>query len=291
LSNVDVHFKSISEPFGDYSSVPSFLITKKAKKYATVMLSGDGGDELFWGYPRFRKSLNQAHWFKYPIWLRQCLIPIFRIKNKNLSSALTVVKKFSDWILNKQTHFTGLDKLMPNYEFSKDLKQLYEINDTLDKPHVLQYLKKNEFYAHMQRTLRKIDLTSMANSLEVRVPFLDKQMIAFSNTIISEFTITHNRPKLILKDALYEYIPIEMVEKEKKGFTVPIKDWLKNDLKEDFIKTVINTPFYGKDYIDITVLHILVQDFYKNTQKVDPWGLWHLYAWQKWAIQNKLVSN
>lgn len=289
LNSVDIHFKNMSEPFGDYSSVPSFLITKEAKKHATVMLSGDGGDELFWGYPRFRKSLNQAHYFKYPLWLRKLIVPFLRKKDKSLSAALTVTKRFSDWILEKQIHFTRLDALMVNVDFSSELYDIYQYDNAFSKSNVLQYLKRNEFFGHMQRTLRKVDLTSMANSLEVRVPFLDKHMIGFSNSIISEFTINHDRPKLILKDTLYQFIPIEKVEKQKKGFSIPIKQWLETDLKENFIKTVIDSSFYGGEHIDEKVLHSLLQDFYSNTKKIDPWGLWHLYAWQKWAINNDLV--
>ena len=289
LEVIDSHFKMMSEPFGDYSSIPAFLTTKEAKKHATVMLSGDGGDELFWGYPRFRKSLNQAHWFNYPLWFRKIIIPFARKKNKKLSSALTLINKFSDWILQKQIHFTGLNNLMPQYDFSKDLYALYTYENKLNRPNILQYLKKNEFFGHMQRTLRKVDLTSMANSLEVRVPFLDKQLINFSNTVIPEFTITHDRPKLILKDDLYQFIPIEKVAKQKKGFTVPVADWLNNAIKQDFIDTVIGKPFFGAAYIDEEFLKSQVEAFYKNSRNIDPWGLWHLYAWQKWAINNELV--
>ena len=172
---IDEHFKGIPEPFGDYSSVPTYLITQKAKKHATVMLSGDGGDELFWGYPRFKKSVRQAHWFRYPLWLRKLIIPFFRKINKKLSRAIDVFSNFSDWILNKQMHFTHLNKLIPHSAFSAELLDTYAFTESFTKPKILQYLKKNEFHAHLQRTLKKVDLSSMANSLEVRIPFLDKK--------------------------------------------------------------------------------------------------------------------
>lgn len=289
LHIIDEHFKSIPEPFGDYSSIPTYLITQKAKKYATVMLSGDGGDELFWGYPRFKKSVKQAHWFRYPLWLRKLIIPFFRKHDKKLSRALDVFSDFSEWILNKQIHFTNLDMLIPESDFSPELKNTYAFKKPNTKSNVLQYLKQNEFYGHQQRTLKKVDLTSMANSLEVRVPFLDKEMINFSNTIIPQLVIKHDRPKLFLKDDLYQFIDIEKVNKEKKGFSVPIEKWLRKELKDDFLKTVINTPFYGNEYLNTNFLHTLVSDFFQKKRKVNPWGLWHLYAWQKWAINNELV--
>jgi asparagine synthase (glutamine-hydrolysing) len=129
----------------------------------------------------------------------------------------------------------------------------------------------------------------MANSLEVRVPFLDKTIVEFSNAIIPQFGIKHDRPKLILKDDLYQFIPIEKVNKTKKGFSIPIGQWLKHELKDDFITTVINRPFYGESHLNSLHLKQLVEDFYEEKNKVNPWGLWHLYAWQKWAIHNELI--
>lgn len=289
LEVVDAHFKGMPEPFGDYSSVPTYTITQKAKQYATVMLSGDGGDELFWGYPRFRKSLHQAHWFRYPLWLRKLIVPFFRKLNKKLSRGLDAYPRFSDWILSKQLHFSDLDALMPETSFSSELYKDYAFTKTHTKPNILLYLKQNEFYAHLQRTLKKVDLTSMANSLEVRVPFLDKTIVEFSNAIIPQFGIKHDRPKLILKDDLYQFIPIEKVNKTKKGFSIPIGQWLKHELKDDFITTVINRPFYGESHLNSLHLKQLVEDFYEEKNKVNPWGLWHLYAWQKWAIHNELI--
>ena len=183
----------------------------------------------------------------------------------------------------------SLDRLIPGTGFSKDLMSTYAFTESNTKPNVLQYLKRNEFFAHMQRTLKKVDLMSMANSLEVRVPFLDKRTIRFSNTLIPNLGITHSRPKLVLKDDLYQFIDIKMVNKQKQGFSVPVEKWLRNELKEDFERAVIHTPIFGAAYLDTEFLYTLVSDFYERKAKVDPWGLWHLYAWQKWAINNKLI--
>lgn len=289
LAIIDSHFKAMPEPFGDYSSIPTYVICQKARQFATVMLSGDGGDELFWGYPRFRTSLQQAHWFHYPLWSRKIILPVLRRLKRKLPWGVQMFSRFSDWILNKQVHFSGINNFMPKTNFTASVNSVYNYNGPLKKPQVLQYLKKNEFYAHMQRVLKKVDLTSMAHSLEVRVPFLDKEMIAFSNSIKPGFTIHHDQTKLLLKNSLYDFIPEEIVNKEKKGFSVPISSWLKKELKTDFVFTILERPFYGAEHVDLDYLKKLLEDFFNGEPTVDVWGLWHVYAWQKWAIHQGLI--
>ncbi len=288
LNCLELHFKGLCEPFGDYSSLPTYLITKKAKEFATVMLSGDGGDELFWGYPRFLKSLEHLYWFKWPLFLRKIAAPIFRKFKRNISVGVELFDNFEDWIIYKQTHFTKLDKLMSSTRFSAEMYEVYKFKGPANKQNALLYLKKNEFDAHMQRTLRKVDLMSMANSLEVRVPFLDKEVIEFSNTIIPKYGITHTTAKLVLRKLLNKFVSKELIDLPKKGFSIPIDVWLKNELKEDVIHCILNKPFYGSEFIDQGVLKEIVSDFY-NDKFVDYWGIWHLYSWQKWAANYGLV--
>lgn len=288
LAIVDSHFKEMPEPFGDHSSIPTYLITKRAKQYATVMLSGDGGDELFWGYPRFIKPVQQGYFFKIPLKIRKILIPLFRKFNKELSSALEVVDSLSNWTLNKQIQFDQLDAMFPNHKLSKELFETYRYTESISKNNTLLYLKKNEFYGHLQRVLKKVDLMSMSNSLEVRVPFLDKRIIDFSNKIEPELGIKHTIPKYILKKELANLIDLEKINLIKKGFSVPYDKWLKNELKDDFIQILLKSKIYGEEFINKQVLESMIHDFYEGNN-ISPWGLWHFYSWQKWAINNKLV--
>lgn len=291
ISIINEHFNYLSEPFGDYSSIPTYLITQQAKKYATVMMAGDGGDELFWGYPRFLKSLANLHWFQCPLWLRKTIVPFYRKLNKKTSSAIDVFDNFEDWILGKQIHLETINQLMPNNTFSHELLASYKYIKGNDKNEALIYLKKNEFYAHLQKVLRKVDLMSMANSLEVRVPFLDKNMINFSNTIKPEYGITHKTPKIVLRKLLTKFVSQDLTELPKKGFSVPLESWLKNELKDEVINTLNYDTFFGNELINKDCFNQIITDFYSNKKNVNAWGIWHLYAWQKWAnchiIDNK----
>lgn len=289
LDVIDAHFKAMPEPFGDYSSIPTYVICNKAREFAKVMLSGDGGDELFWGYPRFRTSLQYAHWFKYPLWSRKIICPIARKMKKKIPWGIQMFDEFSDWIFDKQIHFSHINRFMPNVSFPASINKTYYYKGSHKKPAILKYLKKNEFYGHLQRVLKKVDLTSMANSLEVRVPFLDKEMIAFSNQIESGFTIHHNQTKIILKSSLYDVIPKHIVNTEKKGFSVPMASWLRHELKSDFEETLLQKPLYGAKYVNIEYLKEMVLLFLEGDDSIDFWGLWHVYAWQKWALNNDLI--
>jgi len=288
LSIIKKHFDGLCEPHGDYSSLPTYLITKKAREFTTVMLSGDGGDEVFWGYPRFLKSINHLYWFKLPLIIRKIIVPFYRKIFKNTSSAIDIFARFDDWILNKQLHFSNLDNIFPNTSFSPELKAVYKFDKKHSKENVLHYLKKNEFFAHLQKVLRKVDLMSMANSLEVRVPFLDKEVINFSNTINPEYGIKHQTPKIILRKLLGQYVDKDIINLPKKGFSVPIKKWLKKELKPDFTKTVIDKPIYGAEFIDENLLKQNINSFFENKKNINPWGIWHVYTWQKWAEKYNL---
>ena len=173
VSNIDEHFQYLSEPFGDYSSVPTYLITKKARKSHTVMLSGDGGDELFFGYPRMLDVLNKRHWFSIPFIIRKPLIMILNKLSIINTWAPYSYRTLEEWIKAKQLHIFPelLDSFFEKDVFSIEIDKLFEMPKKQSKHQLLHWLRWNEFYGHMQRVLIKVDRMSMGNSLEVRVHY------------------------------------------------------------------------------------------------------------------------
>jgi asparagine synthase (glutamine-hydrolysing) len=289
LDIINEHFDYMPEPHGDKSSIPTFLICKKAKEYATVMLSGDGGDELFWGYPRFIRTISHLKYFRIPGILRKVLFFILRKCGIEISYGICRNTTLGDWILKKQIHFKKIDSLIPNEQFSKELQELYSF-DVQSKHLTLLALKKNEFYGHLQRVLRKVDMMSMANSLEVRVPFLDKRIIEFSQQIKPLLGINHSTNKLVLKKALLKFIPMELILKEKRGFEVPLEKWLKGPLRRDLEHCLLEMEIYGSNYLKVEVIKCELDNFL-NGKSVSEWGIWHIYSWQKWALSNGLIKK
>jgi asparagine synthase (glutamine-hydrolysing) len=291
LKSVDAHFKFLSEPFGDYSSIPTYLISKKAKKKHTVMLSGDGGDELFFGYPRMLDVIKKRYWFYIPHSIRKPLVRLAIKLNLTNSWGPYSYQKIEDWIVSKHLHITpsSLKKIIPNTPFSKELDQLYHMPNRQHKKSLLHWLRWNEFYGHLQRVLIKVDRMSMANSLEVRVPFLDKESIEFAWSTLPKMKKNVFVLKEFLRDAMKLQYSEELVSKDKKGFAVPIEDWLLNELKTDLKKVIFETPFYGEGIIDVEEVKLYITDYLENKHS-ESWGVWHIYAWQKWALTEKLTS-
>jgi asparagine synthase (glutamine-hydrolysing) len=289
LHQIDEHFLSFSEPFGDYSSLPTYAITKEAVRFHTAMLSGDGGDELFFGYPRMRDVLSKKNWFKLNYTLRTNLV---RITNKlGITNTYAPFKStFAELWMNRHMKLDKnvIAKSFPDVQFSNEIKRLYKLNPYLSKTETQHFFRWNEFYAHLQRILIKVDRTSMRNSLEVRVPFLDKDIIEYAWQNMQDISDIENL-KQPLKDLVHEFIPKKLMLETKKGFSVPIKEWLRTSLKADLEKTVCKTPFYGSAHFNTEPLVSYVKDFLANKHD-NEWGVWHIYAWQKWAIQQKFVD-
>jgi asparagine synthase (glutamine-hydrolysing) len=289
LDVINSHFDFLPEPHGDYSSIPTFLVCKKARQYATVMLSGDGGDELFWGYPRFNRTISHLNYFRIPGRLRKGIFYILRRFGLDISYAINKDTSLGQWILNKQIHLDKIDSIFPKHQFSKELLDLYSIS-TASKSQTLLKLRKNEFYGHLQRVLRKVDLMSMGNSLEVRVPFLDKKTIEFSQKISPQLGIKHLTNKLILKNSLSKFIPEYLIMKGKKGFTVPLKEWFMGPLREDLEYCLLKLEIYGSDNLNTDIIKSELNNFF-NGIDVSEWGIWHIYSWQKWALANGLIKK
>lgn len=244
IDSIDSHFEKFPEPFGDYSSIPTYLITKVARKKYTVMLSGDGGDELFYGYPRFLDVIEKKFWFSIPFSIRK---PIIRITNKlNITNTWAPYhyKTLGQFIREKHTHIfeSTLNSFFPDTNFSEEMNKLYDYDNSMTPKSLLEWLQFNEIYGHLQRVLIKVDRMSMANSMEVRVPFLDKKVMEEAMTKYPNEFKSSSDLKKVLKNILRNYYPDKIIYKQKKGFAVPIGKWLKNQLAHDVKRLYLIHP-------------------------------------------------
>ena len=231
--------QSLHEPLADFSILPTYLVSKLAKKRVTVALSGDGGDELFFGYERFYsigKNINYQH---LPSIVRKGIYGLdkYYSGNKNVNGVL-LAKKQSNAHQGQHSRFLkrDLDSIAPqlanvNYP---EAWNVYQYDNSRDERELVMKVQKAEFYGMMQKTLRKVDLASMENSLEVRVPFLQKKMIETSWKIDPLLSYGKNKKKEVLKNILQNQIPNVARDDVKKGFSVPLSKWIREDLKKEF---------------------------------------------------------
>lgn len=281
LSYWDEAMKALHEPMADFSILPTYLISKLAKKRVSVALSGDGGDELFFGYERFWSVGKNIGYQHYPNLLRKGLYGLdkYASGNKNLNAVLLASSQAkAQQGLHSRFRNEWLDALAPDLTgvALSNAYQVYNYQNTKDTRTLLQHMRHSEFYGMMQKTLRKVDLASMENSLEVRVPFLDKEMIEAGLRIDPLLNYGKTNPKRILKNVLNNRIPSVAEERVKKGFSIPLTAWLREDLKPLFTERLLDadlTPFG----FDRRAIENMLQ-LHQSGQHDLKWPLFTIYA-------------
>ncbi|ANE33471.1 asparagine synthase (glutamine-hydrolyzing) [Campylobacter hyointestinalis subsp. lawsonii CCUG 27631] len=230
------------EPFGDASSLPMMLLSQKTKEQVSVALSGDGGDELFLGYNRYFLINNYFYRFqKLPQFLRNIIY--FAFKNLNHDALQKLSYPIKNLTLENlySLLYTSIKpwdiQNMFNKEFIKDsfgkcdldlldiLEYKFNGNDLIDS------LSRLDFKRYLvDDILTKVDRASMAHALEARVPLLDHRIVEFAYSLPTNLKLS-NGPKSILRDILYGKIPKQLVDRPKKGFSVPLKYWFRKELR------------------------------------------------------------
>ncbi|AOZ95501.1 asparagine synthase (glutamine-hydrolyzing) [Butyrivibrio hungatei] len=228
LDDVCIYY---DEPFADSSQLATMLVSKYAKKYVTVALSGDGGDEFFAGYSKNDKLTQLLKYRKLFSPLRMIdtslIQDIFSLIGKEELSSLLWMEDDSrlyqgeEYKRSKVADLIMCDSAIDYVNPIINAKGLNEIDNILQRRMLLDIMTYLP-----DEVLVKTDRASMKYSLELRTPLLDQQIMEYSFRIPIEYKYRNGEKKYILKDILYEYVPKEMMNRPKTGFGVPIKDWL-----------------------------------------------------------------
>ena len=238
-----------NEPFADSSAVPTYYVSKMARQFVTVILSGDGGDENFAGYLRYPAMFQNKRDPNYPSRLKRLfrspalLRPYLPDSRRSLHdfermNSLTQERLSYYYTL---THFLEpLFSQLYTPDLYKQLHHLFPIDIMLEKFRQsdadsplddLLYVDLNFYLPDVLMT--KTDIAGMTHSLEARMPFLDHQFLEFAARIPAGLKLRENSEgKYILKKAIEPYLPKEVIYREKMGFRVPIESWFRSDLKE-----------------------------------------------------------
>lgn len=237
------------EPFGDQSMIPFSVLSKYSKQNITVALGGDGGDEFFCGYGHY-KALYQMQKYDFLGKVLQCVLPN-RVIDRLPSYARRVIE-------NANTPYKSQMILKEDLQFFNNLLlQCFSAPYFTKENMQITNLTYRRMVLDMQTTLvddmiHKVDRAAMSASLEVRSPLLDYKVAEFSYRLPMEFKYQTGKTKRILRDIVYQYVPESILDVPKRGFCVPVENWMRTDLreviddvmKEDFVKS---QGFYNYD--------------------------------------------
>lgn len=266
------------EPFADSSQIPTYLVSKMTREHVTVSLSGDGGDELFCGYTSYAsvsRIWNKMKSIPYAI-RRPCSAlvlhsplvkkDIFRIKGKLLGAKDPADIYRLSYETDPLTEQIALSHSGLPYKYTEyDPGYLKEVNHTV-------MLMDMQMY-HPDDILVKVDRTAMAVSLETRVPMLDKDVVEFAWSLPVEYERQGDVGKLVLRDVLYKYVPKELMDRPKKGFSIPIDRWLKEPGLRAWAEALIDRKTLEQQgLLDPQIVWKIWEDFIEH-------GVWRIQIW------------
>lgn len=287
------------EPFADPSLVPTYFVSKLAKQKVTVAVAGDGGDEVFAGYSKYNiDDIENRLRNKFPKWLRKFVFPLLANlvgkinhtafkKAKSLLTSLSVDPAMGFYITNSMITDDDWSSLVKP-QVKETLGSYHPSKNTLDKYHQADgsdHLSKI-LYTDMKTYLPggilvKVDRMSMANSLEVRAPILDYEVIEFASRCPSELKFNNGEKKYLLKEAFKSQLTDDILYRKKMGFSVPLAKWLREDLKAIAEQKLIFNPTGIEQYFQLEK----VQAFWNEHQqgvKDHSNVLWSMLVFQIW---------
>ena len=275
------------EPHANLSAVPLYFLSKMASKDVKVVLSGEGADELFGGYGEYYESDFVKKYKKIPYPIRHTLgiiakkLPKMKGRNFLVRNGMPLYD-----------HYIGQAFIMDDEEANNLLTNKYKtdityqsvVKDTIDKvkdkPEIIQKMYLDMKYWLPYDILLKADKMTMANSLELRVPFLDKEVFKMSSKIHTKYLIKDNLTKYAFRKAANQKIPEEWSKRKKLGFLVPFREWIKEDKYYNIVKNTFNEEWVS-EFFDIDKINTLLNNHYNgisnNARKI-----YTIYAFLVW---------
>ena len=281
------------EPFGDSSAVPTYYVAQMTRRYVTVALNGDAGDENFGGYDRYVASLLAASFDRWPgaallrrairwglhLWPPGSRRTSLLSRGRRFLDGLTELpeRRYARWFC----HFYGErkdDLLSPEFRTSLDgaepLDLLLAAFRESDAPDFLDATLGVDAALYLPDDLLvKVDIASMAHSLEARSPFLDHEFMEFAATIPSDLKVRGRTKKYILKRALADLLPEAILHRPKMGFGVPIDHWLRHELRDLAYDTLLAPRCLGRGYFRPESVQRLLDEHVCRR------GNWHYLLW------------
>lgn len=281
-----------AEPFADSSQIPTYLVSKMTREHVTVSLSGDGGDELFCGYTSYEsvdriwnKMKKVPYGFRRPVSAVALHTPIAKNPVLRVKSALLGAKSPEDLYMRSMENDANIGRISLSENRALCNNETIEPNFLGEVNHDIMLMDMIMY--HPDDILVKVDRTAMAVSLETRVPMLDKDILEFAWSLPIEYLRDEKVGKKVLREVLYRYVPKEMMDRPKKGFSIPIMKWLKEDKAlREWAETLLDPALiHRQGYLNADV----VSGMWKDLIERDIWRpqIWYVLVFQMWLEENK----
>lgn len=286
MSLIEGFGKYYDEPFADPSAIPTLLLSKYTKNYVTVALSGDGGDESFLGYARYRWLNTANKLFKYPVVVRMLLGKALQMSSnyrhkliamglrcRNVESlyALTLGGLEYSWL-----EHSGLGLDVP-------------FMDTLSQPgrSFLHRMSAFDIKTYLNGDINtKVDRASMAFAIETRAPLMDHRIVSFAQRLPDSYKFHRGIQKRILKDILYEHVPQCFFNRSKAGFSVPLRHWFRNELKDYVLDRLSLNNLNNIPGVNASKASLMIKDHLNGKQnRFLP--IWKLLVMTQWLENQK----
>lgn len=280
----------MDEPLPNPSEIPLYFLAKNARRYVKVVLSGEGADELFGGYPMYLAGGHFDHYsHKVPRPVRKVLgtvakhCPNFKGKNFLVRGAMEPYQRFmrANYVFQSAERQKFLKRPIASKVPEEYSKRYFNEVSNLDEPTQLQYVDMHTWMIY--DILLKADRISMANSLELRVPFLDKKMLELSTRIPSRYRAANETTKIALRGAAIKQLPERTANKKKLGFPVPLNDWLREDKYYNKVKAAFQSDIAEKFFVTSELMKLL--DDHKSGKALNMQKIWSFYTFILWYEQ------
>ena len=282
LPRVQYH---LDQPLADPACVALYFVAKLAAEKVKVVLSGEGADELFGGYRIYHEPFSLAGYQKLPRWLRRAAaalvrpLPEFKGRSFLLRGAQTVEERFiGNAYMFHEKEKKRLLRSLPAGDPTRLTRDLYARTEGLDDVTRMQYLDINRWM--VGDILLKADRMSMAHSLELRVPFLDKEVFAVAARVPTKHRIAHGTTKYAMRQAAARHLPPDDTARPKLGFPVPVRVWLKEDKYYEQVKAAFTSPTAAQFFRTEELVRLL--DRHRAGKADNSRKIWTVYMFLVW---------
>jgi asparagine synthase (glutamine-hydrolysing) len=296
VSILDKLIGHFDEPFADSSAIPTWYVSEMARRHVTVVLSGDGGDELFGGYDRYTPHPRVVAFDRYsPGALRRvAAIAAARlphgVRGKNFlrhvagdqrRRYLDAIRFFS---ADEKPALLSPDVLEALEGPEPETRLARHFARYVDLPWPSQMMRFDAETYLPEDVLTKVDRMSMAHSIESRVPLLDNEVIGFAATLPAAFKLKNGRGKHVLKEVAATLLPRDILDRKKQGFGVPLGTWFRGNLRELFADTLLSPASLKRGYFRPAYVRQLV-DEHVSGRRDHALRLWQLVVFERWHRQ------